>query len=171
MKIVFFNDKKLAADLKNKKIKNTEKLFYLLFIVSIVPIVQAFDSMLFGTSKTYSYQDGRVFVGILMLLLDLTPHIIIGYSVVVSYLICARKNGNDLIENFVCLSFPLAIKAILLQFILGIPINFVLALLDELKMTHNSVDTVFDSYFLSITASIYFLLKMKSNIFMIYEDK
>jgi len=171
MKIVFFNDKKLAEDLKHKKTKNTEKLFYLLFIISIVPIAQAFDSMLFATSKTYSYQDGRFFVSILMFLLDLTPHVIIGYSVVASYLICTRKNGNDLIENFICLSFPLAIKAILLQFILGIPINFVLALLDELEMTHNSVDTVFDTYFLSITASIYFLLKMKSNILMIYEGK
>jgi hypothetical protein len=164
MKIIFLNDKKLAQNLREGEVGESEKLFYLLFILVFLPFFETLDKAFLSLVNDSSSSASNNTLNIYNFVLGVLPHIIIAYALIVSYRINTQNSGKNFIEKVICLSCPLVIKMTLLSFLIGTIVNSVFGLMDGLKVTNNLLETNVDIYFIEILVSAYFFIKIQSNI-------
>jgi len=159
-KIIFFNDKKLAENLKDKKVGNKEKLFYCLFFVIGS---QLLGLMLFKIPMVIKYGkenclyscNEKVFYSA-FILIPVISLLIKGYGIILSY----KIDRKDFIERLICLLFPVTIRMSILMMAIKFLISLTKGLVESLNLIFIGNPIVFVDKLCPIIIAIYFCLRL-----------
>lgn len=168
MKIIFFNDKKLAHDLKEDKVSSTEKLFYLLFFLigsQLLGIIFARLPKIINYNKDGCINScGESFYWY-FLIIPIVSLLIKGYGIILSYKINSKGDDKRFLERVMCLLFPIAIRmAILLIFI-----KFLVSVTKDFFVNSASSLDIADLIMATdkmsaVIVAVYFCLRLKESI-------
>ena len=163
MKIIFLNDKKLAQNLREGEVSESEKLFYFLFFLIILPAFSILEDLFFSELAISNNKAGgnQIFYTVF---LEMIPYIIALYSFVFCYKLYIKKKGVLFVDKAICLLFPIYIKVFALKLLLIILAGFVLGILDGAKITQNASDSPLTTHIINVIGTIYLFFRLKLNV-------
>ena len=144
----FWNDKKLAADLRDDLISERQQLPYLL-----IPFV-IMSWLLTSVAGILMYAD--IEITRYALINDALYVVMTAIFIIISFKINQKNDGQNFISRYMCLSFPIVIKFIVVLLLLG----FVGAFLDDPDFFNSETDDVSTGIFTTIAVLLSYLFML-----------
>lgn len=166
MKIIFLNDKKLANNLKNGEVANSEKLFYCMFfligsqllglILFKIPIILEYNQEnCFSCCKDNSIS--------MLIIIPVISLLLKGYGIFVSYKINSIHYGKDFVERLICLLFPITIRMSILLFTIKFLTSLTIDQGNNIEILYLGNPILFIDKISGLIIAFYFYLRLIKN--------